>query len=144
MKNEENRGLIYKKASKDQLVTFCQFRFKALSFFSLSLSHTLGHLEFSWNTLALEQETQRRQEETRIKQLQQASLQVSTCMCIFLTRFRMHVLHVVLFYHDMGFSRCNSVFNLAFPFLDSHGFMGFSCLAKLDCQMDSKLSKVDV
>ena len=49
MENEENRGLINKKASEDQLVTFCQFSFGALSLFSLS--HTLGHLEFSWSTL---------------------------------------------------------------------------------------------
>ncbi len=49
MENEENRGLIYKKASKDQLVTFCQFSFGTLSLFSLS--HTLGDLEFSWGTL---------------------------------------------------------------------------------------------
>jgi len=51
MENEENRGLIHKKASKDQLVTFCQFSFGALSLFSLSLSHTLGDrvfLEHSW------------------------------------------------------------------------------------------------
>jgi hypothetical protein len=38
MENEENRGLIHKKASEDQLVTFCQFSFGALSLFSLSLS----------------------------------------------------------------------------------------------------------
>ena len=37
------------------------------------------------------------------------------------------VLHVVLFYHGVGFSRCNSFFSLAFPFLDSHGEMGFTC-----------------
>jgi len=35
MENEENRGLIHKKASKDQLVTFCHV--EALSLFSLSL-----------------------------------------------------------------------------------------------------------
>ena len=59
MENEENRGLINKKVSEDQLaiffsclvsVTFCQFGFGALSLLSLSL--TLGHLEFLgalWN-----------------------------------------------------------------------------------------------
>ena len=36
-------------------------------------------------------------------------------------------LHVVIFYHGMGFSRCNSVFSLALPFSDSHDVMGFSC-----------------
>ena len=49
MENEENRGLIHEKAYEDQLVTFCQFIFGALSLFSLS--HTLGDLEFSWSTL---------------------------------------------------------------------------------------------
>jgi len=50
MENEENRGLIDKKASKDQWASlvseeFCQFSFGYLSL--LSLSHTLGHLEIS-------------------------------------------------------------------------------------------------
>ena len=40
MENEENRGLIDKKASEDQLGPFCQFNFGALSLFSLSLSHS--------------------------------------------------------------------------------------------------------
>jgi len=35
--NEENRGLIHKKAYEDQLVTFCQFNFGSLSLLSLSL-----------------------------------------------------------------------------------------------------------
>ena len=42
MENEENRGLIHKKTYEDQLVslvsvTFCQFKFGALSLFFLSL-----------------------------------------------------------------------------------------------------------
>jgi len=49
MENEENRGLINKKAYEDQYTNFCQFSFEVLSLFSLS--HTLGHLEFSWSTL---------------------------------------------------------------------------------------------
>ena len=44
MQNEENRGLFYKKASEDQLVTFYLCIFGDLPLFSLSL--TLGHLEF--------------------------------------------------------------------------------------------------
>lgn len=35
------------------------------------------------------------------------------------------VLHVVLCYYDMGFSRCDSDFSLAFAFIDIHGVMGF-------------------
>ena len=49
MENEENRGLIDKKAYEDNIVTFFQFSFGTLSLFSLS--HTLGDLEFSWSTL---------------------------------------------------------------------------------------------
>ena len=54
-------------------------------------------------------------------------------MCIFLARFVMHgnacvfslldlacmKLHVFLFYHGMGFSRCDSIFSLALPFPDN-------------------------
>ena len=75
MENKENRGLINKKDFEDQFVTFFQFSFGALSPFSLS--HTLGHLEFSWSTSTLDQESQRRQRgskdqarKRRIKQLQ--------------------------------------------------------------------------
>ena len=50
MENEKNRGIINKKASEDQLVTFFQFSFGALSLFSPS--HALGDLEFSWSTLS--------------------------------------------------------------------------------------------
>jgi len=38
MENEENRGLIHKKASEDQLVTCFQFSVGALYDYSLSLS----------------------------------------------------------------------------------------------------------
>jgi len=38
MENEENRGFISTKASKDQLVTFFQFIFRALSLYSLLVS----------------------------------------------------------------------------------------------------------
>ena len=108
------------------------------SLITLSLSHTLGHLEFSWRTLELEKERQRRKEEARIKQLQHTSLQVSTCICIFLARFGMHGiscvfslldlacmgLHVFLFYHGMGFSRCDNILSLTLPFPDSFDKMG--------------------
>jgi len=63
MENEENRGLINKNDFEDQWARLGQFSFE-LSHYSLSLSHTLGHLEFSWITSALEKE---RQEEARIK-----------------------------------------------------------------------------
>jgi len=52
MENEENRGLIHKKAYEDQLVTFSQFYVGALPF-SLSLSFSYSwilrvFLEHSW------------------------------------------------------------------------------------------------
>ena len=40
MENEENRGLINKKASKDQWARLGQFSFGVLSLFSLSLSYS--------------------------------------------------------------------------------------------------------
>ncbi|MGV7818865.1 hypothetical protein PJN17_29505, partial [Mycobacterium kansasii] len=49
MENEENRGLINKKAYEDQWARLGQFSFGALSLFSLS--HALGYLDFSWSTL---------------------------------------------------------------------------------------------
>ena len=40
MENEENRGLINKNASEDQWERLGQFRFGALSLFSLSLAYS--------------------------------------------------------------------------------------------------------
>ena len=84
--NEENRGLIDKKASEDHLeiffhCTFCQFSFGALSLFSLTL--TLGHLEFSWITLALDQERQRRKEEGRRNQGIAGSSSYNRILCMY-------------------------------------------------------------
>ena len=50
MENEENRGLIHKKAYEDQLVTFCQLIFGALSLFSLSLSYSWTLRVFLWHS----------------------------------------------------------------------------------------------
>ena len=52
MEIEENRGLIHKKAYEDQWADLVSLVLElSLSLFLLSLSHTLGHLEFSWRTL---------------------------------------------------------------------------------------------
>ena len=59
MENEENKGLIHKKDYEDQPVTFFSSVLE-LSHYSLSLSLTLGQLELSWSTLALEKEMKRR------------------------------------------------------------------------------------
>ena len=101
MENEENRELINEKDSKDRLVTFGKFSFGALSLFSLSLSLSLSHsLLDTWSFFEHFGIRSRKAKKARgskdqagksnIKQLQQDSLQVSTCMCIFLARFGMH------------------------------------------------------
>ena len=145
MQNEEIRGLMHKKDYEDQFMaflssTFCQFKFGALSLFSLSI--TLGHLAFSWSTLALEQGRKSKQKEkkenkdqgrkSRIKQFQQEYLQVTFCMCDFLAGFYMHsfacwcmvlLLSVVWFFWVM-----EMVFSLALPFSGCHGMLG--CLSQ--------------
>ena len=54
------------------------------------------------------------------------------------------VLHMVLFSLGMGFSMCDNVFSLAFPFPDSLGVMGSLVLVELDYRMYSNLSEVDL
>ena len=78
MENEENRGLIDKKAFKDRFMAFVQFCFRALSLFSISLTF-FWTLRVSWSILALEkgrkrQENQRKEikdqeRNSRIKKL---------------------------------------------------------------------------
>ena len=53
MENEEIRALIDKKDYDDQLVAFVNVEFCQLQFGPLysTLSHNLGHLEFSWSIL---------------------------------------------------------------------------------------------
>ena len=62
--NKEIRGLVNKKASEDQLVIFVNSSFE-LAHYSLSISLTLGHLEFSWSTLALDQGRKRKKRERK-------------------------------------------------------------------------------
>ena len=50
MENEENRGLINKKAYEDQWEGLVSSVLN-FSLFSLSLSRTLEHLVYSWSTL---------------------------------------------------------------------------------------------
>ena len=63
-------------------------------------------------------------------------------MSDFFAIFGMHVFHVVIFCHGMGFSKCESVFNLAFPFPNSLDEMCSHTSVELDCQMDLKPSGV--
>ena len=65
-------------------------------------------------------------------------------MCIFLAIFDMHDIACGYFGHGMGFTRCDSVFSLALPFLDSLDKMGSHTSVELDCRADSKLSGVDL
>ena len=102
-----------------------------LSHYSLSLSHTLGHLEFSWRTLALEQDKQRRQGEARIKQGKAGSNSYNRVHCRYqlacvfsLLDLECMGLHVFLFYHGMGLAKCDSIFSLALPFPNNFDDMG--------------------
>ena len=79
-----------------------------------------------------------------MKQLQEDSLQVLICMCDFLARFSMHDIACGSFLSWHGFSKCDSVFSLALPFMDRLDEMGFHILVELNCWMDSKLSEVDL
>ena len=135
MENEENRRLFDKNAYEDQLVPFI-ILVSELSLYSLC--HTLGQLEFSWCISTLDQERKRRKRgrkyqarKSRIKQLQRDSLQVSIFMCGFLAIFGMHnvacVFLVLLLSWAWIFPSVKMFFSLALAFLDSHGFMGFSC-----------------
>ena len=54
------------------------------------------------------------------------------------------VLYVVLCCLGMGFYRCDNVFSLSFPFMDSLDVMGSHVLVEMYCWMDSKLSEVDL
>ena len=94
MENEENGGLIHKKASEDQLVTFCQFNFGALSLFSISL--TLGHLEF----LGVILEGKRKQRSSRERQDQAATTG-------FIIGINLHVYFPLL---DLDAWHCNGFF----------------------------------
>ena len=128
MENEENRGRIHKKTSEDQLVTFCQFKFGALSLFSLSLSLTFGHVEYSWSNLVWIKEGKERKgkgrKKSKINQLQQEYLRVTFCMCDFLAGLDMHGFAcwcMVLLLSMAWFCWVMTmVFNLALPFSRCH------------------------
>ena len=68
MENEEIRGLMHKKASKDQFMAFVKFKFGDLLLLSLSLSLSRGHLEFSWSTLVWNKGKGRQGKERKRKQ----------------------------------------------------------------------------
>ena len=98
MENEEIRGLMHKKASEDQFMAFGQFSFGALSLFhSWTLRVSLDHFGIGARKSKKERGSKDQVGKGRIKRLQQASLQVSTCMCIFLARFGMHGIACVSF-----------------------------------------------
>ena len=64
-------------------------------------------------------------------------------MCILLARFCIHDIACGYFtVVAWGFPGVKVVFNLAFPFSDSHVVMGFFHLVELDCQMVLKLSEM--
>ena len=137
MENEENRGITHKTASKDKLANLLSVQVWS-SLIILSLSLTLGHLEFSWSTLALDQRRKRRKrerkeskdqgKESRIKQLQQEHLWVIFCICDFLAGLEMHGFAcwcmVFLFLVIRSCWVTKLVFSLAKPFFKAHGMLG--------------------
>ena len=74
--------------------------------------------------------------ETWIKKIQREYLQVTGCMYDFLAGFGMHGTCMCVFGFlvviGMVLQGVIVVFNLAFPFPDSHGVMGFFHLVELD------------
>ena len=73
----------------------------------------------------------RRQEEAKIKYGKAGSSSDNRLHCRYqlacvfsLLDFPCMGLHVFLFYHGMGFARCDSIFSLALPFLDRFDEMG--------------------
>ena len=112
MENEENRGLIDKNASGDQFTGLIS-SILDISHYSLSLSLSLTHswtLRFFLEHFGIGARKEKKERggkeqagKGRIKWVQQASLQVSTCMCIFLTRFGMHGIACVSFLPWHGF-----------------------------------------
>ena len=99
MENEENRGRINKKASEDHFVTFCQCYILLVHIWSslstLPLSHSwtlrvfLEHFGIGSRKAKKASGSKDQASKSKIKQLQQYSLQVSIYICIFLTRFGM-------------------------------------------------------
>jgi len=99
--------------------------------------------------LALEQEREIRQEEEKIKRGKVGSSNYSRIPCRYqfsyvfsLLCLACMVLHVVAFFHGIGFTRCDIIFSLAFPFPDNLDEMGYHTSVQLDFQMNSRLSEV--
>jgi len=91
----------------------------------LSLSHSWT-LRVFWITLVLDQERQRRQDEAKIKQGKVGSSSYNRLHCRYLLACVFSLLnlefmrfHVVLSYHGMGFCKCDSIFSITLPFLNS-------------------------
>ena len=113
MENEENRGLINKKAFEDQLESFLLVQVFANTYGSysiLSLSLILGHLDFSWSTLALEQERKESKKKEESSKEEKESSNYNRIICkywftcmISLLDLACMVLHVVIFYLGINF-----------------------------------------
>ena len=104
--------MINKKAYEDQFMDFDQFSFGALSV-SLFLSHTIGHLEFSWCNLVgvfhtknfgaiRKKESKKVQEVIKINNYSGFFLQVLSFMYGSLTSFGMHDICMRLFGYDFS------------------------------------------
>lgn len=141
MENEENRGLIHKKAYEDQYTKLFQFSLE-LSHYFLSLSYSWilrVFLEHSWrvcHTFIFGARRQRKsrkvQEDIKIRNYIIFFLQVLGCMYVFLTSFGMHGICMWFIGHDLSLAWrmawIDSVFSQPCHFLDNHGDCGFISL----------------
>lgn len=148
MENEDNKGLIDKKASEDGWaslvsVAFCQFSFGDLILFSLSLIllETQSFLGALLESVAYLDAWRKKEEEElesvrghQDQQLQRFFLQVLNCMYDFLTIFGMHSICMWFIGHDLSLAWrivwIDNGFTQPFHFWDSHGVVGsFLCFS---------------
>ena len=105
MENEENRGLINKKAYEDQWAGLGQFSFGAFSY-SLRLRIFLEHswrVWHTWNFGARRKRKNRKvQEDIKINSYNMFDLYVLSCMYVFLTSFCIHGICMWFIGHDLS------------------------------------------
>jgi len=123
MENEENRGLIDKKASEDQLAALVSVKLLAQAF-----AQVLEQGREKQAREGQEKEIKDQARKNRIKQLQQEYLHVTYCMCDFLVGFDMYDFAcwcMILLLSVAWFCRVmKMVFSLTLPFSRCHGVLG--------------------
>ena len=155
MENEENRGLNDKKAYEDKLARFGQCKDQSVQFWNsliiLSLSLTLGHLDFCWST----QHWVKKGKEGKRKQRQSEGKVGSSvynrihCRYLFAYYFPFQIWHAWYCMWFFSIMACilpgvTVFFSLALSFPDSLDEMGSHTSVELDCEIDLNLSGVDL